>query len=154
MIIRQANSSDLAEMQKLFANTVSSVCKADYNDDQIRVWASSVENKKRWEDILKNQLVLLALDKTKITGFCTLDKGNYIDFLYVHKDYQRKGIARKLYLLIEKEAKQLKQTQLTSDVSKTARSFFESIGFTVIKEQTFKKSGVEMTNFKMKKELT
>ena len=80
--------------------------------------------------------------KGKITGFCTLDKGNYIDLLNVHKDHQRQGIASKLYAEIEIEAKRENRRELKSDVSKTTRPFFESVGFKVIKEQTVKIKGV------------
>ena len=45
------------------------------------------------------------------------------------------------------------QTVLTSDVSKTARPFFEKVGFEVIKKQTVVRQGVELTNFKMKKKI-
>ena len=153
MIIRRANPKDLIEIQKLFVETISIVCKADYNDDQIRAWVSSIENNKRWRDILIHQFVLVSLAEEKITGFCTLANGNYIDLLYIHKDYQRQGIARKLYTVIEKEAKQRGQTELTADVSKTARLFFEKAGFNVLKEQSVYLKGVELINYKMMKKI-
>ncbi len=153
MKIRQGLFSDMEEMQQLFADTVSCICKADYNETQINVWVSGIENKKRWADIIENQLVWVSYKNEKITGFITLANGNYIDFLYVHKNYQRQGIARKLYQLVEAEAQKQGENHFTSDVSKTACPFFESVGFNVIKEQTFEKKGVLMTNFKMAKQI-
>ncbi len=107
----------------------------------------------RWEDLIENQFILVAVENGQINGFCTLDNGNYIDMLYVHKDFQRQGIARKLYSEIEKEAKQQGQKALFSDVSKTARPFFESVGFKVIKEQAVKIRGVDLINYRMTKEM-
>ena len=153
MTIRKGNIDDLAELQQLFVDTVSNVCKVDYNSDQISVWTSSIENEKRWRDILTNQFVLVAQDREKIVGFCTLDNGNYIDLLYIHQNYQRQGIAHKLYSDIEKEARRQRQTELTSDVSKTARPFFEKVGFKMLKEQSISLKGVELTNYKMTKGL-
>ncbi len=150
---RKGQIDDLSELQQLFAETVSNICKSDYNNKQIEAWISSIENKQRWHDILTKQFVLVALDKDKITGFCTLDDGNYIDLLYVHKDYQRQGVARKLYDNIEKEAKKQNQTKLTADASITAKSFFEGLGFKMLKEQTVKIKDVELTNFKMIKDI-
>ena len=69
MTIRKGNIDDLAELQQLFVDTVSNVCKVDYNSDQISVWTSSIENEKRWRDILTNQFVLVAQDRKKIVGF-------------------------------------------------------------------------------------
>lgn len=152
--IRQGKSTDLAELQQLFVDTVTTVCKTDYNDQQIKVWTSSIENKERWLDILTKQFLLVAQDPEKIIGFCSLDKDNYIDLLYVHKDNQGQGIARKLYSDIEKEAIKKGQTQLTSNVSITARPFFEKVGFKVIAKQTVIRQGIELTNFKMTKKLT
>ena len=153
IIIRKGGLGDLLELQQLFVDTVSNVCQTDYDSKQIKAWTSSTQNKTRWQDILTNQFVLVAQDKEIITGFCTLDNRNYIDLLYVHKDYQRKGIAHKLYLDIEQEAKRQLQTELTSDVSKTARLFFEKVGFQVINEQTVIVKDVELTNYKMTKKL-
>ena len=153
MTIRIGNIDDLNELQQLFVDTVKFVCKADYNDKQVDVWTSGIENKQRWQDILTNQFVIVAQDKDKITGFCTLDKGNYLDLLYIHKDFQRQGIAYKLYSDIEKEAKRQGQNKLTSGVSKTAKPFFEKIGFRVLSEQKVNLKGVELTNYKMTKNI-
>jgi putative acetyltransferase len=151
--IKKGLSNDLLELQGLFVDTISNVCRTDYNRNQIDAWTSTIENQKRWQDILTNQFVLLARDKEILVGFCTLDKGNYVDFLYVHKDYQRQGVAYKLYLEIEQEAKRQLQTELTSEVSKTARLFFEKVGFKVMNEQTVMVQDVELTNYKMTKKL-
>ncbi len=151
--IRQGHLDDLTELQNLFVDTVSTVCKTDYNEEQIKIWTSSVEKKDRWLDILTKQYLLVAADTEKIIGFCSLDKGNYLDLLYVHKDFQRQGIANKLYAEVENEARRQGQTILTSDVSKTARCFFKKIGFEIIKEQTIEIRGTILTNFKMTKKI-
>lgn len=56
-------------------------------------------------------------------------------------------------LKIEKEAKRKNQRELISDVSKTARPFFESVGFKVTKEQTVKIKSVDLTNYRMTKDI-
>ncbi|WP_426792394.1 GNAT family N-acetyltransferase [Sphingobacterium sp. WOUb80] len=76
-----------------------------------------------------------------------------MDVLYVHKDFQRQGIAQKLYNALEDEAKGQKSTFVTADVSKTAKSFFEANGFKVIAEQIQIRTEVEITNYNMKKDL-
>lgn len=105
--VRQGQANDLADLQKLFVYTITTICKSDYNKQQIEVWASSVDNKQRWDEIMTKQFVLVAQQDNKIVGFATLDNGNYIDLLYVHKDHQRQGIADKLYAEIETEARRL-----------------------------------------------
>lgn len=152
-IVRQEQINDLTELQKLFVDTITTICTADYDEQQIKVWTSGVDNKQRWDEIMTKQFVLVAQHADKIIGFATLDNGNYIDLLYVHKDYQRQGVANRLYADIEAKARRLNQIVLTSDVSKTARPFFENNGFNVSKEQIVIRKGVNLTNYKMSKML-
>ncbi|MFP3335411.1 GNAT family N-acetyltransferase, partial [Pseudomonas sp. SIMBA_064] len=84
--------------------------------------------------------VLVAIIDHKIVGFCSLDNGN-IDLLFVHQNYLRQGIALKLYTQIEQVSRQKGKTRLTADVSKTAKPFFERVGFKVLKEQTVNVKG-------------
>lgn len=82
-----------------------------------------------------------------------MDKNIYIDFMYVHKDYQRQGIAETLLLAIEDKAGNAGTTTITSDISKTARPFFERKGYKVIKEQINIRQGIEIINYKMSKDI-
>lgn len=93
---RKATISDLNEMQQLYTNTIQSVCKNDYNSAQIEAWISGVKNTERWTQVIETQFVLLAIIQDQIVGFGTLKNSNYIDFFYIHKDFQRRGIANKL----------------------------------------------------------
>lgn len=105
MIFKKGTLSDLGEMQQLYIETIQSVCKNDYNTAQIKAWISGVENKERWLEVIETQFVLLILIENQIAGFGTLKDGNYIDFFYIHKDFQRQGIADKLLTELELEAK-------------------------------------------------
>jgi putative acetyltransferase len=151
--IRLAKLSDLTEMLKMFVDTISIICKDDYSPEQIKVWTSSIENKQRWTDKIISQYFLVAELNNKIVGYASLGNDEYIDFLYVHKDYQRQGIANILYIEIEKEAIKRKATVLSSDVSENARRFFEKKGFKTVIPQKNIIRGVEIINYKMKKTL-
>ncbi len=150
---RLAKISDLPEIQTMFVDTITAICKDDYSPEQIMVWTSSIKNTQRWTDIITLQYFLIAEVDGNIVGYISLYDNDYIDLLYVHKDYQRQGIADKLYCEIEKEAIKKGGTVLQSDVSKTARPFFEKKGFIVLKEQTNIRQGVEIINYKMTKQL-
>lgn len=153
-VIREGQVSDLPELKKLFLDTITKICNSDYDEEQINAWIFDTKynrNQQRWIDILEKQFVLVAQNENEIVGFITLESGNYIDLLYVHKNYQRQGIANSLYDHIEKAAKQQNQSLLTSNVSKTARAFFEKVGFVVTKKQTVVRQNVELINFTMTK---
>jgi len=138
-------------MQEMFVDTISTICKDDYSPDQIKVWTSSIENTQRWTDKLSSQYFLIADLDNKIVGYASLENNDYLDFLYVHKDYQRQGIADRLYCEIEKEVIKKGATVLHSDVSKTARPFFEKKGFKTIDTQTNLMKGIKIINYKMTK---
>jgi putative acetyltransferase len=153
MKIRAGDLDDLEELQRLFVGSVTEVCSIDYDNEQVAAWASGVENKQRWNDILTQQVVIVAQDGGRIAGFFSLADGHYIDLFYIHKDYQRRGVATRLYTEVENEAKHQGRTVLTSEVSKTARGFFERMGFTVLQEQTVRIKGVGLVNYRMEKRL-
>ncbi|MFS4471001.1 GNAT family N-acetyltransferase [Chryseobacterium sp. T20] len=150
-IIRKGIYDDLPEMLQLFTATIDEVCKKDYDLQQLEAWKSGAENEERWRQVIRDQYVVVAVIENKIAGFCTLDQGNYIDLLFVHKDFQHRGIATLLYHQIEKEALLNHEKKLMADVSKTARPFFEKMGFHVVQEQTVLVKGIVMTNYKMVK---
>jgi|SRR6218665_284797 len=154
MRLRIAQMSDLNEMKKLYVETIKFICCKDYNDEQTAVWASTAGNTDRWNNMIKNQLVIIAEKNNKIVGYGTLDNGNYIDFFYIHKDFQGQGIANHILAQIETHAKKTGTIRLSSDVSITARPFFEKKGFQVLKEQKNIRNGVELINFKMEKALS
>lgn len=151
--LRQATPADLFEMRRLYADTITSVCANDYNEAQRKVWAATSEKEERWQNLIETQLVLLAVAEGVIAGFSSLHDGNYLDFMYVHKDYQRMGIAETLLKTLEAEAVKLGVAEITSDVSITARPFFEKKGYTVLNEQKNEKDGLILINYKMYKRL-
>ncbi|MFA6260968.1 MAG: GNAT family N-acetyltransferase [Bacteroidia bacterium] len=149
--LRPVKTSDLIDLQTLFVDTITHVCNADYTPDQIRVWSDSINNLPSWINKIVSQYFVVAELDNKMVGYCSLENNNYIDFLYVHKDYQGRGIANKLYAEIEAEAIRCNGNSLNSDVSITARPFFEKKGFQVIQKRISKIAGTEIVNFKMSK---
>lgn len=151
--IRRVQESDLAEMQKLFVDTIITVCVNDYNSDQITAWASSVKNTDRWLSKMKLQYFLVAIIEDRIVGYASLENGSYFDILYVHKDFQRNGIAQKLLIEIENKAKAESVVTIDSDVSITARPFFERNGYITQKTNTNIIDGVKIITYRMTKQL-
>ena len=151
--IRNGVLKELPEIQNLFSETITFVCCNDYDQKQIEAWKSSIENFERWQNLILQQYFIVAELNGKIVGFASLNNGNYIDVLFVHKDFQRMRIAHKLFVELENEAKRLNSPKLTSDVSKTAKAFFERNGFTIVTEQLQIRKNVEIVNYKMQKVL-
>jgi len=153
MDFRKATISDLTEMQEMYIDTIKWSCKNDYSPLEIDAWISGLNNVERWAKVIHAQFVLLAIAENKIVGYGTLKDGNYIDFFCVHKDFQRQGIADKIFNQLENEAKKENVETITADVSITAKPFFEKKGFVVKTKQKNIRLGVELINYKMEKSL-
>ena len=152
IVLRGYVESDLVEISELFYNTVHGVCNKDYTKEQLKVWATGKIDKEAWNQSLKKHETMVALINHKIVGFGDLD-GAYLDRLYVHKDYQNRGIATAIVNKLEQLASDHKETSITVHASITARPFFEKQGYTLVKEQQVERQGILLTNYVMEKNL-
>lgn len=73
--------------------------------------------------------------------------------LYVHPDFERRGVARALLKHIECVARDMELRRLYSEASITARPVFERVGFRVIVPQMITIGGQSMMNFRMERRL-
>ena len=152
MKIRNYTEADCDELTDLFFNTVHSINKSDYSTQQLNAWATGNIDKTKWNNsFLEHHTVISEIDG-KIVGFGDLDS-NYIDRLYVHKDYQRQGIASAILDCLEQYARQANKLEMTTHASITAKPFFEKRGYHTVKAQQVMRNGVLLTNFVMKKQL-
>ena len=149
-----AGENDLPAITELFRSTIQSINSKDYTKEQIEVWSAGAGNTKRWQESIEKQYFIVAEIDGIITGFCSITPEGYLDFMYVHKDYQHAGIASALLTEIEIKADLQKNTEIYSDVSKTAKGFFEKMGYhcrEVVKEKAV--NGVIFENNVMVKKL-
>ncbi len=87
---------------------------------------------------MHEQYFVVAEIKHKIVGFSSLAKDGYLDFMFVDKETQGQGVASALLSVIERKATEQNNDLIYSDVSLTAKVFFESKGF-IIERQQLKK---------------
>ena len=106
------------------------------------------------EDMIKTHYFVVAVNqKSQIVGFSSITPQGYLHNMFVHKDFQDKGVATVLLNEIERYAAVMGIKRITSEVSLTARPFFEKRGFVVEKEQKCRANKLFLTNFVMAKEL-
>ena len=152
MEIRKATAEDINELSELYYETITTINSKDYNEEQIKAWASTAD---RTENLLRRineqHFFVAESDDKKITGFASLDKPGYLDLLYVHKNFQHRGVATLLLQEIFNTANELNISKLQTDASITAKPFFEKHGFKTVQQQTVKIKDVELINYKMEK---
>lgn len=147
MILRKYIPSDCEQLTKLFFQTVHSVNAKDYTKEQLDVWATGTVDLKEWDKSFTEHYTVVAIDNNIIVGFGDIDKTGYLDRLYVHADYQGKGVATAICNRLE----QAVQGKITTHASITAKPFFEKRGYKVVKEQQVERQGIYLINFCMEK---
>lgn len=148
MMIRKYQPSDCSELAELFYNTVHRVNAKDYSKEQLDAWATGQVDLDEWNQSLQEHYSVVAVEDGTIAGFGDIDCTGYLDRLYVHADYQGKGIASGICNVLELAV----QGNITTHASITARPFFEKRGYIVAKEQQVERQGIYLTNFVMRKE--
>lgn len=147
MKIRPYTQDDLNQILTLFQNTVWTINSADYTTEQVQVWAPLHLNALAWHNRLESQHTLVVTKDQTIVGFGSIDQLGNLDLLYVHKEYQRKGIAKRLCDALEFYGP---WSCILTEASITAKPFFIKRGYTVIGEQYVQRNNIKLKNYKMR----
>lgn len=147
MLVREYQISDCKKITELFYNTVHTVNAKDYTKEQLDVWATGQVDLEKWNQSLQEHYSIVVIENEVIVGFGDIDQTGYLDRLFVHADYQGKGIAT----VICNQLEQTVQGDISTHASITAKPFFEKRGYKVVKEQQVERQGVFLTNFCMEK---
>ena len=99
-----------------------------------------------WDHSFREHYTLVAIEDGKLAGFGDMDESGYLDRLYIHKDFQKRGIAAALCDRLEKR---FAVPEIVTHASITARPFFEKRGYRVRKAQQVERKGVFLTNYVM-----
>ena len=149
MIIRQYTPKDCEDLVKLFYHTVHTINAKDYSQEQLNVWATDKIDLEVWNKSLSEHYTVVAVENNIIVGFGDIDKSGYLDRLFVHRDYQRRGIATAICNELERAV----VDKIITYASITAKPFFEQRGFKVVKEQQVERNGIALTNYVMEKQV-
>lgn len=149
MYIRKYKQQDCKLLANLFYNTVHTVNAADYTKEQLNAWASGTVDLEMWGKSFDEHYTVVAVENGIIAGFGDMDETGYLDRLYVHKDFQRRGIAAAICRELETA---VNSEEFVAHASITAKPFFEKTGYTAVKEQQVKRRGIRLTNYVMKKQ--
>ncbi len=153
MDIREYKSTDCAEIAELFYNTVHEINAKDYTKQQLDVWATGNVDMSAWDKSFLEHNTLVAEENNIIVGFGDMDNSGYLDRLFVHKNYQGKGIATAITTELERQSEIQGISIFSTHASITAKPFFEKHGYHVVSENKVIRNGVELVNFIMEKHL-
>jgi len=147
MMIRNYRPSDCGELAKLFYDTVHTVNANDYTKEQLDAWADGQIDLEQWNrSFLAHDSVVVVCGPV-LAGFGDMTASGYLDRLYVHRDYQRRGVAAAICDRLERAVR----GTIVTHASITARPFFEKRGYRVTEKRQVERRGVLLTNFVMEK---
>lgn len=153
MEFREYKNTDLHAVMDLFYVTVHEVNKNDYSEEQLDAIAPKDANEYHWEKSLEKSHTIVVEEDDKLIAFGNIGKTGYLDRLYVHPDYLRKGIASKLVEELEEYAKKHGSHVINVTSSITSKAFFESKGYAVIEEQINERRGERLLRYLMEKKI-
>lgn len=149
--VRCYQDGDAKHIASIFYNTVHTVNAKDYTKEQLNAWAPYYDNYAAWQEKYAKLNPFVATIDGTIVGFAEFEPNGHIDCFYVHHEFQGAGVGTALMREIEMEAREKLLPRIYAEVSITARAFFASKGFQVIKQQTVGIRDTELTNFLMEK---
>ncbi|MDD3627448.1 MAG: GNAT family N-acetyltransferase [bacterium] len=153
---KKFSKKDIHQIINLFIQTVWNINSKDYSRKQLEKWAPQEYDKydvNEWIKRFSESKCFIVKKGKDIIGFGNVKQGGFLDMLYIHKDFIRKGIGKLILNAIEEQAMKDDVNILRTDASITARPFFERMGWKVVKKQIIIKNKTQFINYKMKKEL-
>src|SRR5918997_1178363 len=126
--IRDYDADDAPQIVRLFYETVCSVNRTDYSEEQVRAWAPGVPDPEEWHARMADRRTLVAEEGGEVVGFAELEEDGHLDMLYVRGDSVGRGVGRRLYRAVEREARGRGLGQIFTEASVTARPFYERRG--------------------------
>ena len=151
--IKPYSSPYASKICDLFHSSIHAIDTDIYSKAQQEAWCSTPPDYLKWSERLDNTQPWMAFRGSSLAGFVELGDDGYIDCLYVHPNFQKSGVARKLYDHVLKLAQQNKLPQLSVDASKVAVPIFKVWGFKIKRVNKITRKGQVLTNYHMYKTL-
>lgn len=150
MLIKSYEKEFFIDICTLFYETVHSVNAGDYSESQLEAWAPKDNDYSHLKTALEKNRTLVAIEDGMIIGFADIEDTGYLDHLFVHRDYQGKGVATALCNKIEAKGN---FNEIETHASITALPFFEKRGYKVVREQIVEIRGEKLKNYVMRKRM-
>lgn len=101
--LRLYRPQDLEGLIQLFYETVHGVNLGDYSPAEVDAWVPSPESVDRaaWGESLAAHYTVVAEREGQLLGFGDMDSTGYFDRLYVHRDFQGRGVATSIAHALE-----------------------------------------------------
>ena len=149
--IRDYVESDAEVLWDIFYNTIRNVNSRDYSQAQVKAWAPDSLPDNVWKNRMDGLSPFIAEIEDVVVGYTDLQSDGLIDHFFCHHEYQGRGVGRALMGHVMEVGQSRGVSRYYSEVSITARPFYEHMGFKVSNERVVEVRGQKLTYFAMEK---
>lgn len=150
---RQYESADLPGVIETYTTSIRSLAAPYYSPEQIAAWAPAEPDLAQWQERLGHLHTILVEADGICAGFVSYNHDGYLDFLYTHPAFARRGVATRLYRNVESILRARGVPRITTHASLAARPFFDRHGFQLDAEECVECRGAFLRRFAMHKQL-
>ena len=149
--IRKYKESDARDLWAIFYHTIRNVNSRDYTQAKVEAWAPDAFSPEAWQRKMNANSPFVAEINGETVGYADLQEDGLIDHFFCHHKHQGKGVGRHLMEHVLKVGELQGIARFYSEVSITARPFYEKFGFKVAKEQVVEIRGQKLRHFVMER---
>ncbi|MCA0176477.1 MAG: GNAT family N-acetyltransferase [Proteobacteria bacterium] len=153
MRIRRLVHGEELALFEVFHSAIHRIACRDYSRAQINAWAPAQVDHDLWVARMRGINPFVAELEGEPVGYADVQASGYVDHFFVSGHHPRQGIGRALMATLVTEARHLRLSEMTSDVSRTAEPFFRRFGFEVVERRAPVVRGVAVPNALMRKAL-
>lgn len=129
--IRAFVDGDTSGTWRVFHAAVRQTAIRDYSREQVEAWAPDSVDLALWGARRRMATTFVAVADATVVGFSDLTDGGLLAMLFVHPQWGRGGVARRLVAEVTNRARTIGLPRLHTHASRTARPAFERFGFVV-----------------------
>lgn len=149
--IRRYRPDDAEDLWAVYYSAIHEVAAADYSMEQLDAWAPASFDSSKWAERMRGIAPFVAEGDGAIVGYADVQTNGYIDHFFVAGGAARQGVGSRLMGHIHSVAVAIGVESLFSDVSLTAKPFFEHWDFEIERQQSLAVRGVSLANLRMRK---
>ena len=130
--LRPFLATDAPRCAAIFRASIEEIASEDYSPAQCEAWAGRADDLEAFAGSLAAMLTLAAVDDGEVVGFASPKGPGHIEMIYVNPEFAQAGVGATLLGALETIARGRGATQLTAEVSDTAKPLFDRREFVAV----------------------
>lgn len=146
MNIRRMYPTEGKKLAELLYTSVHTLCVGDYSEAELEAWAPKNMDMVKFNASLMRSVNWVMADGGRIIGFINIERDGYVNRLFTHPDYVRRGVGAALLMRAEAWAKKRGLKRIRLAASKTGLGFYKKMGYRITDVERVERHGVVFEN--------